>query len=86
MSQQKEILDDAVMQVWSLLKNYNVSDEDRVSIERVIDEHRARVDSYNFVDACGEAERFFLYIRMSSDDVERRMALSEKELWTPYTI
>ena len=86
MSQNKDILDDAVTQVWSLVKNYNISDEDKVSIERVIDEHRARVEQNNSDDACCEAERFYLYIRMSSEEVARRMSLNEKELWTPYTV
>lgn len=86
MSPQKDILDKAIARVLDLMEKYNVSEEDKVSIEEVIEAHRARVDSYDSIDVHSETERLYMYIHRSSNDVEQRMMLSEKELWTPYTI
>lgn len=82
----KDALESAINQIRERLKEYEITDNERDRIEKVIELHRSRAESYEPVEWAGHAKKMYDYIQFSSRDIERRMELTEHELWTPFTI
>ncbi len=82
----KDALESAISQIRERLKKYEITDNERDRIEKVINIHRSRVETYEPAVWAGQAKIMHDYIQHSAREIERRMELTEHELWTPFTI
>lgn len=79
-------LDQAIVEIREMLNEYEVTAKDRTRLERTFETHRSMKKIYESDEWSAQAKMLHEYIQMSTHEVERRMELSEQELWTPFTI
>lgn len=84
--EKNDALESAITKIQERLKKYKIQENELSKIEKVIEIHRSRQEFYESSDWAVQAKIMHEYIQLSTREIERRMELNERELWTPFTI